>query len=69
MRTLCSIGGNLDCTGFLNGKRYLLMDRDGKFSLTFKSFLEDEGVNPVVLPPKSPNLNAHLAVYYPCPEK
>jgi len=46
--------------GFLNGKRYLLMDRDGKFCPAFRGILEDEGVNPVLLPPKSPNLNAHL---------
>ena len=50
--------------GFLNGKRYLLMDRDGKFTPTFKSFLEAEGVNPVVLPPKSPDLNAHLERFF-----
>ena len=56
------IGRNLADTedGFLNGKRYILMDRDGKFSPAFKGILENEGVNPVPLPPKSPNLNAHL---------
>ena len=36
------------------------MDRDGKFCPAFKTILENEGVNPVRLPPKSPNLNAHL---------
>ncbi len=45
--------------GFLNGKRYLLMDRDSKFCESFRGFLEDEGVEPVRLPAKSPNLNAH----------
>ncbi|HJN09786.1 MAG TPA: integrase core domain-containing protein [Pirellulaceae bacterium] len=54
-----------DCEdGFLNGKRYLLMDRDGKFCPAFKDFLENEGVNPVPLPPKSPNLNAHLERFF-----
>jgi len=50
--------------GFLNGKRYLLMDRDGKFCPAFKAMLENEGVNPVLLPPKSPNLNAHLERFF-----
>ena len=46
--------------GFLIGKRYLLMDRDGKFSPTFRDFLENEGTNPVRLPPRSPDLNAYI---------
>ncbi len=46
--------------GFLNGKRYLLMDRDTKFCESFRGFLDDEGIESVRLPPKSPNLNAHL---------
>ena len=46
--------------GFLNGKRYLLMDRDAKFSTAYRGILEDAGVTPVRLPPRSPNLNAHL---------
>ena len=50
--------------GFLIGKRYLLMDRDGKFCPAFKAMLENEGVNPVLLPPKSPNLNAHLERFF-----
>ncbi len=50
--------------GFLNGKRYLLLDRDGKFCPAFKTILENEGVNPVPLPLKSPNLNAHLERFF-----
>ena len=46
--------------GFLNDKRYLIMDRDSKFSDAFRAFLDNEGVTPVRLPPRSPNLNAHL---------
>ena len=46
--------------GFLNGQYYLLMDRDTKFCDSFRAFLLDEGVEPVRLPAKSPNLNAHL---------
>jgi transposase InsO family protein len=46
--------------GFLNDKRYLLMDRDSKFSEAFRDIIKSEGVDPVRLPPQSPNLNAHL---------
>jgi putative transposase len=46
--------------GFLRGKRYLLMDRDGKFSEAFRGTLEAVGVKPVRLPARSPNLNSHI---------
>ena len=50
-----------DCEdGFLNGSKYLLLDRDTKFTDNFHSILEQEGVEPVKLPPRSPNLNAHI---------
>ena len=45
--------------GFLLGKRYLIHDRDSKFTEAFDKMLKDNGVEPVVLPPRSPNLNAH----------
>src|SRR5712691_6922380 len=45
--------------GFLLGKRYLLHDRDTKFTQAFDGLLKDSGVEPIVLPPRSPNLNAH----------
>jgi putative transposase len=45
--------------GFLNGKRYMLMDRDAKFSAAYGGILADSGVEPVRLPPRSPNLNAY----------
>ena len=50
--------------GFLLGTRYLLMDRDAKFCSTFREFLRSEGVEVVLLPPKSPNLNAHLERFH-----
>jgi transposase InsO family protein len=50
--------------GFLNGKRYLIMDRDTKFSQTFRAFLRNEGVKPVRLPPRAPNMNAHLERFF-----
>jgi putative transposase len=46
--------------GFLRGKRYLLMDRDGEFSEAFRGTLEAVGVKPARLPARSPNLNAHI---------
>ena len=49
-----------DFDGFLVGKEYLLMDRDGKFCPAFQQILKDEGVEPLLLPPRSPDLNAHL---------
>ena len=50
--------------GFLKGKRYVLMDRDGKFSPAFQAILKTEGVDAVLLPAKSPNLNAHLERFH-----
>ncbi len=46
--------------GFLNGARYLLMDRDTKYSDAFRRILHQAGVICVRLPPRSPNLNAHV---------
>src|SRR5215468_2934089 len=47
------------CEGFLLGKRYFIHDRDTKFTPAFDGLLKDSGVEPLVLPPRSPNLNAH----------
>ncbi|KKL27207.1 hypothetical protein LCGC14_2387480 [marine sediment metagenome] len=46
--------------GFLLGTKYLIMDRDSKFSDAFLRILEDEGIDSVRLPPRSPNLNPHI---------
>jgi putative transposase len=46
--------------GFLLGKRYVLMDRDGKFCPAFRNLLQGAGAEPLRLPPRSPNLNAYL---------
>jgi hypothetical protein len=45
--------------GFLLGKRYLIHDRDTKFTQAFDQFLRNNGVEPIVLPLCSPNLDAH----------
>ncbi len=50
--------------GFLNGKRYLIMDRDTKFCEAFREILEDEDVKPLRLPPRSPNLNGNLERFF-----
>jgi putative transposase len=51
-----------DC--FLKGKKYLLMDRDTKFTDEFRSILEQEGIESALLPPRSPNLNANLERFF-----
>ena len=45
--------------GFLQGTRYLLLDRDGKYSPEFSDIIETSGTKMVKLPPRSPNLNAY----------
>lgn len=35
------------------------MDRDGKFTPEFQTVLKEAGVEPLLLPPQSPNLNAY----------
>ena len=43
--------------GRLASKRYLIIDRDTKYSERFRKFLEESGVEVIRLPPMSPNLN------------
>jgi len=43
----------------LNGKTYLIHDRDPLFTNTFRMILGSAGIEAVKLPPKSPNLNAY----------
>ena len=45
--------------GFLLGKRFLIHDRDPRFTVAFGEALAEAGVQVVRLPPRSPNLNAH----------
>ena len=44
--------------------RYVLMDRDSKFTAEFRAILCSSGIAPVLLPPKSPNCNAHLERFF-----
>jgi putative transposase len=46
-------------TGFLNGSRYLIHDRDPLFTEAFRTHLGSAGVETVKLPARSPNLNSY----------
>jgi transposase InsO family protein len=46
------------CDGFLSGTRFLILDRDQKYSDGFRKLLHDSGTEIVRLPVRSPNLNA-----------
>jgi hypothetical protein len=50
-----------DCDdGFLNGKKYLIHDRDPLYTTEgFHEILKSSGVKPVKLPPRSPDLNPY----------
>jgi putative transposase len=47
-----------DC-GFLSPGQSLIHDRDAKFCAAFQCTIDEVGVRRVVLPPRSPNLNAY----------
>jgi hypothetical protein len=49
----------MEGTGYLNGCRYLLHDRDKKFCREFRETLATGGVKSTPIPARSPNLNAH----------
>jgi transposase InsO family protein len=44
--------------GFLLNSRYLIMDRDTKYTDDFRGYLDREGVKPVRCPARAPNCNA-----------
>jgi putative transposase len=46
-------------SGALSDKCILIIDRDTKYSLSFRQTLEREGIEVIRLPPRSPNLNAY----------
>jgi putative transposase len=45
--------------GFVQPGQYLIHDRDGKFCPAFQRLIDDAGITRVLLPPRSPNLNAY----------
>jgi putative transposase len=46
-------------SGALHAKRYLIVDRDTKYSRQFRRMVQDSGTKVIRLPPMSPNLNAY----------
>jgi transposase InsO family protein len=44
--------------GFLRSVQYIILDRDPLYTAAFRRLLRDSGVTPLVLPARSPNLNA-----------
>jgi putative transposase len=45
--------------GYLDQRRYVLHDRDTKFCASFRTILAAGGIKAIVLPARSPNLNAY----------
>ena len=45
--------------GFLRNARFLIHDRDPLYTHAFCEILKSSGVEPIKLPPRSPNLNAY----------
>jgi hypothetical protein len=50
--------GTMDEWGFLDGCRYLIHDRDTKFTDSFRAIVKSGQVEPLKPPARSPNLNA-----------
>jgi transposase InsO family protein len=49
----------MDEWGFLESRRYLIHDRDTKFTDSFRAIVKSGYVEPLKLPARSPNLNAY----------
>jgi transposase InsO family protein len=58
---IMQVGRNLVDTesGALCAKRYLVIDRDGKYTDQFRRLMSETGHTVIRLPPMSPNLNAY----------
>ena len=60
--------------GFLADKRFLIMNRDSKYSPAFRTLLRHSGIEIVRPPPRSPNLNAYAerfvqSIKSECPDR
>jgi hypothetical protein len=57
---MAQVAGNLtdQVDGFLRGKRFLVLDRDTKFTEQFRRILDDAGVTVVRTAYQAPNMNA-----------
>lgn len=58
---ILQVGRNLidEEGGALASKRYLIIDRDARYTQQFRRLVEEGGTEVIRLPPRSPNLNAH----------
>ena len=58
---MMQVGRNLTdpVDGFLLDKRFLILDRDNKFTTDFRNLIEHSGTDVIRLPHRSPNLNAY----------
>ena len=58
---MLQIGRNMTdaIDGPLRGKRYLILDRDTKYSAAFRKMIGESGTAVIRLPPRSANLNAY----------
>jgi len=58
---MLQVGRNLidEQSGALASKRYLIIDRDAKYTQQFRRLVEEGRTEVIRLPPMSPNLNAH----------
>ena len=58
---MLQVGRNLidEESGALASKRYLILDRDAKYTQQFRRLVEEGGAEVIRLPPISPNLNAY----------
>jgi len=58
---MLQVGRNLtdSASGALRSKRYLIIDRDSKYTAQFRRLIRDSGTKVIRLPPRSPNLNAY----------
>jgi transposase len=53
------------CDGFLRSPlRYVLLDRDTKFTANFQVILKSADLKLVLLPPRSPNCNAYIERFF-----
>ena len=59
---MMQVGRNLTdpLDGFLRGKRWLILDRDQKFTTEFRNLLEHAETDVMRLPHRSPNPNAYV---------
>ena len=57
---MAQVARNLtDCVdGFLTKKRFLILDRDKKFSAAFRDILKNAGIRVILCHPRAPNCNA-----------